>query len=55
MKGLIIVNQNIGHNQYKIDRFKKECSKRNIELDVFINDGTLAEIVNNEVKRNYFI
>lgn len=52
MKGLIIVNQNIGHNQYKIDRFKKECSKRNIELDVFINDGTLAEIVNNEVKIN---
>ena len=52
MNGLIIVNQNIGHNQYKIDRFQEEFSKRNIQLDVFVNDGTLAEIVNGEVVTN---
>ena len=52
MNGIIIVNQNIGHNQYKIDRFQDECQKRNIQLDVFINDGTLAEIINGEVKIN---
>ena len=49
MNGIIIVNQNIGHNQYKIDRFKEECLKRNISLDVFINDGTLAKIENDQV------
>ena len=52
MKGIIIVNQTIGHNQYKIDRFKQECLKRNISLDVFINNGTLAKIVNNQIVIN---
>lgn len=52
MNGLIIVNQTIGHNQYKIDRFKEEFSKRNIKLDVFVNDGTLAVIENSEVRIN---
>lgn len=52
MNGLIIVNQCIGHNQYKIDRFLDEFSKRNISLEVFINNGTLAEIVNGEVVIN---
>jgi len=52
MNGIIIVNQTIGHNQYKIDRFKAEFSKRGVHLDVFINDGTLAEIKNNEIKIN---
>ncbi len=44
MNGLIIVNQERGHNQYKIDRLLEECSKRDIHLDVFTNDGTLAVI-----------
>lgn len=52
MNGLIIVNQYIGHNQYKIDRFQEEFSKRNIHLDVFVNDGTLAKIINGEVVVN---
>ena len=52
MNGIIIVNQNIGHNQYKIDRFQEECSKRDIELHIYINDGTLAEIINGKVKIN---
>ena len=52
MNGIIIVNQTIGHNQYKIERFKQECEKRHIGLDVFINDGTLAKIVNNNIVIN---
>ena len=52
MNGLIIVNQCIGHNQYKIERFKEEFSKRNISLDVFINDGSLGKIVNNQIVIN---
>ena len=43
MNGVIIVNQSIGHNQYKIDRFLSEFNKRNIKVDVLINDGTLGE------------
>ena len=49
MNGLIIVNQTIGHNQYKIERFQEEFSKRNISLEVFVNDGSLAEIKNNNI------
>ena len=52
MNGLIIVNQTIGHNQYKIDRFQHECKLRGIGLDVFVNDGTLAKIENGEVAIN---
>lgn len=52
MNGIIIVNQYVGHNQHKIDRFKEEFAKRNISLDVFTNDGTLAVIKNNEVVVN---
>ena len=52
MNGIIIVNQSIGHNQYKIDRFKEECLKRQIGLEVFINDGSLAKIVNNNIVIN---
>ena len=52
MNGIIIVNQTIGHNQYKIERFKQECEKRHIGLDVFINDGTLAKIVDNNIVIN---
>ncbi len=49
MNGIIIVNQELGHNVYKIARYKEEFSKLGISLDVFINDGTLAEIKNNEL------
>ena len=52
MNGIIICNQEIGHNQYKIERFKEEFSKKGIKLDVFLNNGTLAEIRNNEIKIN---
>lgn len=52
MNGIIIVNQTIGHNQYKIERFKEEFSKKGISLEVFINDGTLAEIKNNNIVIN---
>lgn len=52
MNGIIIVNQTIGHNQYKIDRFRDEFSKKGVSLGVFVNDGTLAEIKNNEIKIN---
>ena len=52
MNGIVIVNQTIGHNQYKIERFKEEFSKKGINLNIFVNDGTLAEIKNNEIKIN---
>ena len=52
MNGLIIVNQSIGHNQYKINRFVPEFLKRGIKVDVFINDGTLAEIKNGNIVIN---
>ena len=52
MNGLIIVNQTIGHNQYKIDRFQHECKLRDIGLEVFVNDGSLAKIENGEVVIN---
>ena len=52
MNGIIICNQEIGHNQYKIERFKEEFSKEGIKLEVFLNDGTLATIVNNDIKIN---
>ena len=52
MNGIIIVNQTIGHNEYKIKRFQEEFSKRNITLDVFVNDGSLAVIKDGEVTIN---
>ena len=52
MNGIIICNQEIGHNQYKIERFKEEFSKQGIKLEVFLNDGTLANIVDSEIKIN---
>ena len=52
MRGIIITNQEIGHNQYKIDRFLEEFKKRNVLLDVVKNDGTLAEISNDDIKIN---
>ena len=49
MHGLIIHNQEIGHNAYKIERFKEEFTKLGISLDVFVNDGTLAVIKDNNI------
>lgn len=49
MRGLIVVNQSIGHNQYKIDRFLEESKDLGIDLDVVINDGHLAKIENGEI------
>lgn len=50
MNGIVIINQEIGHNEYKIKRFKEEFSKLDIKLDVFVNDGTLAIIRNSELE-----
>lgn len=52
MQGLIITNQEIGHNQYKIDRFKEEFLKRGVSFQVLVNDGTLATIKDNNVVIN---
>lgn len=52
MNGIIITNQEIGHNVYKIKRYKEEFSKLRISLDVFVNDGTLAMIKDSELKVN---
>ena len=53
MNGVIIVNQEIGHNRYKIDRLTEEFDKVNIPVSVLINDGTLAKIENNNVILNF--
>ena len=52
MNGIIIVNQTIGHNQYKIDRLLEESKRMNVQLDVFVNNGTLSVIKNSEVTIN---
>ena len=52
MNGVIIINQEIGHNAYKIERFKKEFSSLGISLDVFVNDGTLAIIRDSDITIN---
>lgn len=52
MFGIIIVNQTIGHNQYKIERFSTEFKNRGIEYKVYINDGTLAKIENGNIVIN---
>lgn len=53
MNGVIIVNQEIGHNRYKIDRLNEEFEKENIEINVLVNDGTLAKIENNNIVLNF--
>ena len=49
MRGLIITNQELGHNKYKIQRLKEEFFKQNVSLDVFVNDGTRAVIRDNNL------
>lgn len=52
MRGIIIVNQVIGHNEYKINRFKEEFKKLGVELDVIQNNGTLVYIKDGEITLN---
>lgn len=52
MHGLIITNQELGHSEYKINRFKEEFTKLGVSLDVAKNDGSLAQISNGNVKLN---
>ena len=49
MDGLIVVNQSIGHNQYKIDRFVEEFNKLNVKVDILINKGDVAKIENGKI------
>ena len=49
MNGIIITNQQIGHNQYKIDRLLEEFKKYDVKIDVFANNGTLSVIKNDNV------
>ena len=37
MKGVIIVNQEVGHNRYKIDRLTDEFTKVNVEIIMLIS------------------
>ena len=52
MQGIIITNQDIGHNAYKIKRFTEEGEKLGISLLHYINDGTLAIIKDNNIHIN---
>ena len=52
MNGIIIVNQELGHNAYKISRYMEEFSKLDISLTTFVNDGTLAMIKDGELLIN---
>ena len=52
MNGIIITNQDIGHNAYKIKRFTEEGKKLGIFLSHYINDGSLAVIKDNNLVVN---
>ena len=52
MNGVIIVNQELGHNAYKIKRYQEEFSKLGISLSVYVNDGTLALIKDSKLQIN---
>lgn len=52
MNGLIIVNQDLGHNVYKIKRFTEEANKLGVSLSTYVNDGSLAIIKNNSIHLN---
>lgn len=49
MNGIIITNQDIGHNAYKIRRFTEEGNKLGISLSHYINDGSIAVIKDNNI------
>lgn len=46
MHGIIITNQELGHNVYKLKRLTEEGKKLGISLSHYVNDGTLAIIEN---------
>ena len=52
MNGIIITNQELGHNEHKIKRLKEEFCKLGVSLDVFVNDGSLAIIKDNNLQVN---
>lgn len=52
MNGIIIANQEIGHNAHKISRLTEEFQKVSVDVKLFINDGTLALIRNNDIVIN---
>ena len=52
MLGLIITNQEIGHSEYKINRFKEEFNKLGVDLKVVKNDGTLARVKDGNIELN---
>ena len=52
MNGIIITNQDIGHNAYKIKRFTEEGEKLGISLQHIVNDGSLAIIKDNSLVLN---
>ena len=49
MNGIIIVNQSIGHNEYKIKRFQEEFFKLGVDIQVVVNNGLIAKIENNNI------
>ena len=53
MNGVMIVNQEVGHNRYKIDRLTDEFAKQGVQMRVLVNDGTLAKIENNNTVLNF--
>ncbi|MCR4911572.1 MAG: RimK family alpha-L-glutamate ligase [Bacilli bacterium] len=53
MHGLIITNQELGHNKYKVKRFNEEFFKLGVSLDVLKNDGSLAIIKNNSIEFSF--
>lgn len=52
MNGIIIVNQALGHNEYKINRLVEESKPLDISLTTYVNDGSLAVIKNNKLLIN---
>ena len=51
-QGIIILNQTLGHNEYKVNRFLEEAKLLNIDLKVIVNDGSLFSIINGDIKLN---
>jgi len=47
MRGVIIINQDNSHNLSKIKRLKEEAALLHLDLDVIVNDGTIAYIDKN--------
>lgn len=52
MQVLVIVNQEVGHNAYKIMRFQEEFPKLGISLSVVTNDGTIGKVIDGKLVFN---